>query len=105
VDPTNGILKNFIEYADAITEASREYLLLAGVMLLSSIVQDLFHFVEADQRAKLNIYCILCGSSTETKKTTAPNIPRRLIQRQFEGKDGRRVTLPSRTTAEALQAL
>ena len=100
VYPTDGILADVIEYGDEITEAPKEFLFASGLMLVSSVVQDRFYYVEGDQKIKLNMYMILVGSSSETKKTTAINICKRMILNHFEDKE-QRFIFPSRSSPEA----
>jgi len=99
--PETGILARWMEYTDNITEAPRGFLLISGLILLSSVIQDRYFFVEADQKLKLNLYAILCGVSSESRKSTSINLVRRFMQKYF--KDG--FLFPSRTNPEALLSL
>lgn len=98
--PDDGFLSLWLKYTDPITEAPIIYLLLVGLVLLSTVVRDTYYFVEGDQKLKLNLYVLLSGTSTETKKTTAVNLGKRVLQHYFPD-----LIFPSRTTVEAFFSL
>lgn len=108
VDERNWCISNptFIDYhvrwvAESGTDASTVYQRTLAVLLLSSVYGDLGFLRDAHDDKRLNVYCMILGDSTHTRKSTAFSRYRSVIRR-FAEKTGIDVELANDATTEAL---
>ena len=94
--PARGLLADYLAYASPMTAAPQQYHLFTGLVLLSALLGNRVSIPFGPQALMPNLYVVLIGRSTFSRKTTSIAIAQRVL-RHFEGTQ----VLPSEFSPEA----
>lgn len=75
-------LDDYIDWASDVTDASKEYHELCGAMLLSCMLADKLHVNTRSARVIPNLWGLVLGESTLTRKTTAMDMAMDFVMEQ-----------------------
>lgn len=68
---TDTFIDDYIKWASQVTDANKEYHEICGVIMLSSLLADKFHLNVSWGKVHPNVWGLVLGESTITRKTTA----------------------------------
>ena len=82
--PERGLLAEYLAYASPTTDAPQPYHLFAGLVVLSALLGNRVSIPFGPQALMPNLYVVLIGRSTFSRKTTSITIAQGILRR-FEG--------------------
>ena len=82
--PERGLLADYLTYAQPMTDAPLQYHLFTGLVVVSALLGNRVSISFGPQALMPNLYVVLIGRSTFSRKTTSIAIAQRILRR-FEG--------------------
>src|SRR5215510_12887341 len=77
--PTRGVLADYLAFASPLTDAPSVYHLLVGLTVLAGVLGSRISIPFGPQAIYPNLYVVLLGRSTFSRKTTSISIGRRVL--------------------------
>jgi len=100
--PVGHFVGDYVTYWGHCTDAPREYHEVCALVLLAMATSDVRFDFPFEPGLRTNLYVLLIGETTRSKKSSAKNIARDIARRVWNPPGGVDVCLPDRSTPEGL---